>query len=166
MKVTDFSSLNASRPRKLSALNADGHWKVLWHLLKKGVCVFTSCSGLKMVCFSASLVRNWACFHVDIGLFCCFQKAWELQMNNRIEIFWLFGNKEQLILKKSLKGCTLLQGQMKSTVSGITPHMLKIWKQLIHCKEKDQLLKEPGVIDQVILIFRYQSVGENILYLP
>lgn len=55
---------------------------------------------------------------------------------------------------------------MKSTVSGTTTHMLKIWQQLILCKEEDQLLKKLRVIDQVIPISRYQGVGENILHLP
>ena len=47
-----------------------------------------------------------------------------------------------------------------------TTHVLKIWQQLIHCKEEGQLLKKLRVADQLVLISRYQGVGEGILYLP
>lgn len=52
---------------------------------------------------------------------------------------------------------------MKPTVSGTTAHVLKIWQQLIHSKEEGQLLKKLRVADQIVLISRYQGVGEGIL---
>jgi len=55
---------------------------------------------------------------------------------------------------------------VKPTVSGTTTHMLKIWQQLINHKEEGQLLKKLRAVDQIVLISRYQGVGEGILYLP